>query len=156
MLKRTAFLIAMAAAFVILPVVFYIAWNFAIGALQKPSKAESFLATKAKHWTGRCQGSAEPRKRSDFGVPWMLEILSQFRMRCPLLEGFRGVPRTSRREVPGRALRAGLAFKRGSKWPLGAMEAPHAESSKLRGRTDRGGTQFLEGTIVTVEFQRAR
>ena len=50
MLKRKALLIAMVAALVTLLLVLYIAWNFDIGALQKPSKAETFLATKAKHW----------------------------------------------------------------------------------------------------------
>jgi len=33
-----------------LPLVLYVAWNFDIGALQKPSKVETFLATKGKHW----------------------------------------------------------------------------------------------------------
>jgi len=50
MLKRKAFLIAMVAAVVMLPLVLYVAWNFDIGALQKPSKVKTFLATKGKHW----------------------------------------------------------------------------------------------------------
>jgi hypothetical protein len=49
MLKRKAFLIAIVAAVFVLPLV-YVVWNFNIGALQRPSKAETFLATKAKHW----------------------------------------------------------------------------------------------------------
>jgi len=47
MLKRKGFLLVLVAAAV---AALYMAWNFNIGALQKPSKAETFLATKAKHW----------------------------------------------------------------------------------------------------------
>ena len=50
MLKRKAFQIAMAAAAVALLPLVYVAWNFDISALQRPSKAETFLATEAKHW----------------------------------------------------------------------------------------------------------
>lgn len=50
MLKGKAFLIATAAAVVMLSLVLHVAWNFDIGALQKPSKVETFLATKGKHW----------------------------------------------------------------------------------------------------------
>jgi len=48
MVKRKAILIALVAVVVIS--LGYIAWTFDLGALQKPSRAETFLATKAKHW----------------------------------------------------------------------------------------------------------
>jgi hypothetical protein len=48
MVKRKAILIALVAVIVIS--LGYVAWTFDLGALQKPSKAETFLATKAKHW----------------------------------------------------------------------------------------------------------
>jgi hypothetical protein len=48
MVKRKAVLIALVAVGVIL--LGYIAWTLDLGALQKPSRAETFLATKAKHW----------------------------------------------------------------------------------------------------------
>jgi len=49
MLKHKTLLFVIAVAIVVPPLI-YLAWNFNIGALQRPSKAETFLATKAKHW----------------------------------------------------------------------------------------------------------
>jgi len=49
MLKRKAFLISVIVAAVVVLLV-HIAWNFNLGALQKPGKTETFVATKAKHW----------------------------------------------------------------------------------------------------------
>jgi len=49
MLRRKALLIAMVGAVIAVPLV-YIAWNFDLSALQRPSKVEIFLATKGKHW----------------------------------------------------------------------------------------------------------
>ena len=48
-LKRNAFLITIVGAGIVLSLV-YVAWNFNLSALQKPSKLETFLATKAKHF----------------------------------------------------------------------------------------------------------
>ena len=48
MFKRKGFLLGVVAAAIGLAL--YMAWNFNIGALQRPSRAETFLATKAKHW----------------------------------------------------------------------------------------------------------
>ena len=50
MLKRKAFLSSVIVAAVVVLVLVHIAWNFNLGALQKPGKAETFVATKAKHW----------------------------------------------------------------------------------------------------------
>ena len=50
MFKRKAFLINVMAAAVFVLLLVYIAWNFNLGALQKPGKTETFVATKAKHW----------------------------------------------------------------------------------------------------------
>jgi hypothetical protein len=50
MLKRKVFLINFVVAAVLVLLLVYIAWNFNLGALQKPGKAETFVATKAKHW----------------------------------------------------------------------------------------------------------
>ena len=49
MLKRKAFLLSIVGSVIVLSLV-YIAWNFNLSALQKPSKVETFLATKGKHW----------------------------------------------------------------------------------------------------------
>jgi len=49
MLKHKALPIAMVGALIAVPLA-YIAWNFDLSALQRPSKVETFLATKAKHW----------------------------------------------------------------------------------------------------------
>ena len=48
MLKRKRFLLGVLAAVGLLAL--YMAWSFNLSALQKPSKAETFVATKAKHW----------------------------------------------------------------------------------------------------------
>jgi cytochrome c5 len=50
MLKRKAFLISIIVAALVVLLLVNIAWNFNLGALQKPGKAETFVATKAKHW----------------------------------------------------------------------------------------------------------
>ena len=50
MLKRKAFLISVIVAAVVVLLLVNIAWNFNLGALQKPGKAETFVATKANHW----------------------------------------------------------------------------------------------------------
>jgi hypothetical protein len=50
MLKRKVFLINVIVAAVVVLLLFYIAWNVNLGALQKPGKTETFVATKAKHW----------------------------------------------------------------------------------------------------------
>jgi hypothetical protein len=50
MVKRKAFLINVIVAAVVVLLVGNIAWNFNLGALQKPGKTETFVATKAKHW----------------------------------------------------------------------------------------------------------
>ena len=50
MLKRKAFLSSVIVAAVVVLLLVNIAWNFNLGALQKPGKAETFVATKAKHW----------------------------------------------------------------------------------------------------------
>ena len=50
MLKRKAFLSSVIVAAVVALLLVNIAWNFNLGALQKPGKAETFVATKAKHW----------------------------------------------------------------------------------------------------------
>ena len=47
-LKRKAFLISIVGAVIVFSLV-YIASNFDLSALQRPSKAETFLATKTKH-----------------------------------------------------------------------------------------------------------
>jgi hypothetical protein len=47
--KRKAVLISIVGAVIVFSLV-YIASNFDLSALQRPSKAETFLATKAKHW----------------------------------------------------------------------------------------------------------
>jgi len=49
MLKHKGLLLSMVAAAVVRSAL-YMARNFNIGALQRPSRAETFLATKAKHW----------------------------------------------------------------------------------------------------------
>src|SRR5215471_20986906 len=48
MAKRKTILIALVAVIVIS--LGYVAWTLDLGALQRPSKAETFLATRAKHW----------------------------------------------------------------------------------------------------------
>ena len=50
MLKRKAFLSSVIVAAVVVLLLVHIAWNFNLGALQKPGKAETFVATQAKHW----------------------------------------------------------------------------------------------------------
>jgi len=50
MLKRKAFLSSVIVAAVVVLLLLYIARNFNLAALQKPGKAETFVATKAKHW----------------------------------------------------------------------------------------------------------
>ena len=50
MLKRKALLINVIVAAVVVLLLVHIAWNFNLGALQKPGKTETFVATKAKHW----------------------------------------------------------------------------------------------------------
>jgi len=79
MLKRKAFLIAIVAAVFVLPLV-YVAWNFNIGALQKPSKVETFLATKAKHWL-----VARAVSREKLTAPTSTESLSVARGRLLFL-----------------------------------------------------------------------
>ena len=50
MLKRKAFLISVIVAIMVVLLLINTAWNFNLGALQKPGKAETFVATQAKHW----------------------------------------------------------------------------------------------------------
>jgi len=50
MLKRKAFLISIIVAALVVLLLVNIAWNFNLGALQKPGKTETFVATQAKHW----------------------------------------------------------------------------------------------------------
>ena len=50
MVKRKALLINVIVAVVVVLLLVRIAWNFNLGALQKPGKPETFVATKAKHW----------------------------------------------------------------------------------------------------------
>ena len=50
MVKRKALLINVIVAVVVVLLLVHIAWNFNLGALQKPGKAETFVATQAKHW----------------------------------------------------------------------------------------------------------
>ena len=49
MFKRKAFRISVIVAAVVV-LLLSIAWNFTLSALQKPGKAETFVATKANHW----------------------------------------------------------------------------------------------------------
>ena len=50
MLKRNSFLISVIVAAVVVLLLVHIARNFNLAALQKPGKAETLVATKAKHW----------------------------------------------------------------------------------------------------------
>ena len=50
MVKRKALLINVIVAVVVVLLLVHIAWNFNLGALQKPGKTETFVATQAKHW----------------------------------------------------------------------------------------------------------